>query len=637
VQKLFKGRIQTACGLILCLLVAGPVLAGQAGGVTITNRVPAVDEMTKGPAAPGSNRIVGLANALERADLEASIRSVYERFGEISRASSDEITFQISDITTYLPNQFDEILWLSLFDPPTGPTIETVPYELQGALPSMSVVNFRSAWQETDSTGWYAQDFLKEAGRLRVAGALDKLAAWDPARLDGIAAVSSFEVKVRFQERSRSYRAMILWKPLPSDSLLFTLVDHVVPGVELAYHEDRQVVRRAELESRLSAGQDQKALDGCYITSSDVYGPTLTTNTITLGHSTGGHSGTLRVGRHCATTSYCSSTCQPYAAQQDCAEYGSISNPLYWHKVSTAIQVSSIEGLATAPSQCGYAFGCAVKSCLLGACSGVSFGVSGYGASITLSATGAVLTDMSLNYGAGCSGALEKIPRTTCRCCSSTSGVVVLDVNGGDPLHLPSSDIPLRRLEESDTMHHGQKVRYLMGEWALVSYSPGTKQAGSRAKILGSSSEAFSQSTVEAVSSMLTSSGSGAKGSAAGEQTALIVAPPPHEANSRNIPIPELRVAGGRPPAGSRQGKVLVLADFAEDHRLQALYVLHNTVGGVTPELARYLEKAISLGGRDDEQHRVVVFAVLSIGRSVEVESTFSYLPKCCCGTEFCV
>jgi hypothetical protein len=112
------------------------------------------------------------------------------------------------------------------------------------------------------------------------------------------------------------------------------------------------------------------------------------TTTISVGHSSGGHSGSLRVGRTCRTTNYCSSTCSPYAAFQDCAEFGSISNPLYWHKSSYSVAVSSVEGLNSNPSQCGYAYGCAVKSCLLGACGGL-IRTPGFGASIQLHVTGA--------------------------------------------------------------------------------------------------------------------------------------------------------------------------------------------------------------------------------------------------------
>lgn len=572
---------------------------------------------------------------IDRADLEGSIRDIYSRFSRVAQASGDAITFQISDITTYRSNQFDEVLWLSLFDPPAGPTIETVPREKMGDLPSLSVVNFRSTWKAVDDTQWNPEDFRKAAGAMRAAEALDRLAEWDPARLSEVAAVSSFAVEVHFQEKTRSYRALVTWKPLSSGALLFTLVDHVVPGVDLAFGEERTVVSREEIEHQAPSGREQEKVLGCYVTSQDLYGPVLTTNTKTEEHSSGGHSGSLRVGRTCSTTSYCSSICNPYTAYEDCAEYGTITNPLYWHKKTFASKVDSIEGIAGAQSQCGYAYGCAVKSCLLGTCSNVSFGFSGYGASITAQATGAVLRDLSLHYGGYCAGAVDK-PGPICRCCGAATSVMVVDLPGGEAHALPSKEVPLNRLEESDVMHHGQNVRYLMGEWALVSYAPGSKEAGPRARILGQSSGAFSQEGVDAVAETL-ASGPAAKRAAPGEQMALLVAVPPHEANSRFIQMPDLKVAGGRPPAGSGHGTVLVLADFADDHHLQRFHILHDTLGGVSPELARHLEKAVSLKGNPKELHRVVAFALLSIGDSVKLESDFSYLPKCCCGTESCI
>jgi hypothetical protein len=104
--------------------------------------------------------------------------------------------------------------------------LETVPYEKMGDLPSLNVVNYRSTGRTSIPPSGMPK-FQKEAGGPRVAAALQQLAAWDPARLSGVAAVS-YNVTVRFQEEPdlpRPVWSPHLQRPHP--------IDHVVPGVDL--------------------------------------------------------------------------------------------------------------------------------------------------------------------------------------------------------------------------------------------------------------------------------------------------------------------------------------------------------------------------------------------------------------------
>ena len=625
------------CALIVCLLAGPSVLANDGGGITLTDRIPAAAKnLPLRTLHPNSDPTGSTDDILDRADLENSVRSIYDRFVEASRLSGDDVSFEINDFTTYRRGQFDEIQWIDLFSLPSGNVIETVPYERLGNLPSQSMVHFRSSWQQSDQQFRIASDFTKATASLRASDALQQLAEWQPQVLRGIAALSSYQVKVDFEGQSRTYRAMVLWRPLSNDTLFFTLADHVVSGVSLTFGEDRQVVSREVFDGVNDLEGPQEKL-GCYSSSTDTYGPTLTTNTITLGHSSGGHSGTLRVGRHCTTNVACTSSCSPYAANQNCAEFGSISNILYWHKKANSVALSSIDGYNGAPSQCGYALGCAVKDCLLGIfCGGISFGLSGSGASITLHASGSVLTDMSLNHGGGCPGAVQIEPPCV-GCCDEVTTVAVLDLqDSGGPLVLPSDKIALRRLEESPAMHHSEPVRYLMEEWALVSYNADLDKAMSPARIMAHSTYGLDSAVVDGLSNAL-SAEARTKGATTGERMALLVALPPHEANSRKIEMPRLQVASGPLPMKATPGKVLVRADFSDDHQLQGLQILHDSVGGVSRELALYLEKALSLQRFTDEEHRVVAFALLSVGDAVTVDDSIIFLPKCCCGAEFCV
>jgi hypothetical protein len=636
--KTGRKAVRGACWMASLLLAAGPAFAVGAAEVTLTNQVPSPEGRQAGPQASmslagGSDQWAGI---LDRVDVEQSIRDIYQRFADAARASGDGIRFEISNVTTYRPSQFDEILWLSLFTLPDGLVIQTIPSQRAGALPSEDVVTFRSAWEPAEKTFEGAQELTKAIPLLTAASALDQLAEWNPARLRGVVAASSFDVRVQFAGRNRAYRAMVLWKPLSSDALLFTLVDHVVPGVDLAFSENRPVVTHEEFDSGIG-GPELAPRFGCISTFFDLYSNILTVTGFQY-HTTGNHSGSLRLGRTCQTTVGCSSYCTPYQAYSNCSDWGSVSNPLYPHYMFYSAAVDSIDGYgAGVASQCGYALGCAVKECFLAICGGgVNFGVSGYGGSIALRAVSSVLGDLSVHQGGNCPGAESADPPCH-HCCESANQVITMSLRGGgEPIQLPSAEIPLTRHERSDVMHHGQQVSYLMGEWALVSYTSDEQQGASSA-ILAQSSPAFSEARAAEVSTTLAAELSTRGAAAGGKQVALMVAVPSHEANSRYIPMPDFKVAAGRPPAGSQRGEVLVRADFSEDHHLQDLRILYDDLGGVSRDLALYIERAISLNAPPDELHRVVVFALLSVGDSLGIESTISYLPKCCCGGEPCI
>jgi hypothetical protein len=223
-------------------------------------------------------------------------------------------------------------------------------------------------------------------------------------------------------------------------------------------------------------------------------------------------------------------------------------------------------------------------------------------------------------------------------CGSSVSQVSVLSLDGGDPLTVSTDAVALSRLEKSDVMHHGDEVSYLMGEWAVLAYgAPASATKSSQSvRTLRSSSPEFAVSQEKMLAGTLTKGWDASL--ALGERISIVVATPPHEANSRQIPMPSLKLAADGLPLGVGNGKVAIRADFSEEGLLQDFEILHDTtLSGVSPSLAAHIEKALSLERVSSKEHRVVVFAVLSVGESLKVDSSLVYLPKCCCGTHFCV
>ncbi len=241
---------------------------------------------------------------------------------------------------------------------------------------------------------------------------------------------------------------------------------------------------------------------------------------------------------------------------------------------------------------------------------------------------------------ADCNCVGQRFDTPGCRppiCEALVTGLTVLPLTGSNPVQLPTEPVRLRRLEESDVMHHGEDVSYLMGEWAILDYgtSSATTKSAPSIRTLSSSSSEFASSMTSRFRG--TRSTVPSRKAGIGDGIAIIVAAPPHEANSRDIPMPSLKVSAGMLPVGAGSGKIAIRADFSEDGVLQKFDILYDTMGGVSPQLATHIEQALSLERLSQKEHRVVAFAVLSVGASLEIESSLPYLPKCCCGDQFCI
>lgn len=222
----------------------------------------------------------------------------------------------------------------------------------------------------------------------------------------------------------------------------------------------------------------------------------------------------------------------------------------------------------------------------------------------------------------------------TCECndpphpCSTVApGVEMMSLSDAAlPFKVAPTPFGLTRLEDSGVFHHGEQIRYLMGEWALLTYTGG-KAGLPQVEVAKTSSEAYARTRA----ADLTRSLWPLRGDLApGRHSVLMVSVPDHPDNTRSIALPELHLEDAR-LAGVGEGEALVLADFADDRSLQELTVLDDTVGGLTPAAVEQLRGALSLDYFSDDSHRVVAFAVVELGESPQLKSSFAYMPKCCC------
>jgi hypothetical protein len=634
---MFRLRTRAGTGSALALLaVLTLTSAVQAGSNSIT--------LLRHPTEPGSTptKLEGSPNPLDRLDFEASIREIYGRFTEITRKSGNEVRFVISDVVVYRPNQYDQLSWSEIGEVEPGPTIPTTLVSRERDLPSQVEYGYEAKWQEApaEAAETFAQ-FQRSAAGMTLAQIIDATQKEAPDKAVPIEAVARFTVTTTLAGRSRTYKSSAFWRAWAPDTVAFWLSERVVSRVEDAWSEDRPIRPVPELDNASPAPETTSPAANsrysCRTTSRFYNLPGANTYGFE-GHTSGNHGAALSVPLTCSTTAACTSHCvtqQPYTS---CTETGA-TGAIFRHEIHNARHSSSISGLGPGlTSECGYAWGCAVRECfrIFPFCSSIQFGVSGNGAQVALRADASALVDLGTQKGATCPAAIPIDDRDGPPCEEETPGMVALDLHGqGEPISLGTGAVKLRRLEPSTTMHHGHAVSYLMGEWALVSV-PGASGGGAAgAEVQGATVEDFGAGVVAGLSDTLSAR---LTASASGKREALVVAVPLHEPNSRRIPLPALQLEAGAAPISvptAHRGRALLLADFGEDHTLQKLSVLHSTAF-VSRELALHFERSLKLTPQTAEPHRVVAFVLVDVGAKLEIVSQLMYLPRCCCGDYFC-
>ncbi len=207
--------------------------------------------------------------------------------------------------------------------------------------------------------------------------------------------------------------------------------------------------------------------------------------------------------------------------------------------------------------------------------------------------------------------------------CSATSTTLtVTSVESGATVRRSEGTYSLRR---RDSQEH---VRFLLDDWAVVSYLPAPGGAPI-VDLLASSSPTFAAAALESVRS---------GGSLASPQRLLVVEAPVHPRNSRYIPTPSIRLLKAAHATELPSGELVVRADFAQSGRLTELKLLQSTLRDAAPALQE-LRRRLRVAYKTAKRHRVIAFLVVTTGDDLSLLSSQPVLPQCCCGTDepFCV
>jgi hypothetical protein len=331
-------------------------------------------------------------------ELENVVRKAYERLAKLTAAAGEGVEITLSDFQTLRADQLGEVLWTELATLPAGDVIDVVPESHRDAVAGLTTVRYRASWRWHDED-WMATDGGRQMIGMSVSDVLREVAKDDPVYA-GVAAVTGYQVRVRLDERERTYRAAVLWVPgeRPGQATFFAL-DHILQGVEEAAREKRPTPAEAPL--RLDRVTAQSSWGTCYSWTDTRTRPRTATGT--NGHfGSGMHYSGADFSITCRCDAACNSTCDAYVYNPICADTGGFTGDAC-HKMSSAIDASSDwrgDG-TTSGAACAAGLACAQKACLFCACSlGVS--VSAFGANVTFGTSGGPDWTGHLQFTATC-------------------------------------------------------------------------------------------------------------------------------------------------------------------------------------------------------------------------------------------
>lgn len=308
----------------------------------------------------------GAANRPSKAAVDRILKKAYMTLASYTAGAGRQVSFRITDQKFIKVQDFDHVLWVDVATMPGGNMVDMA-REVRSYDGAAVAVLYRPSWSAA------AENYLDtpEGRDLAVMSVAEVLAALrvEQPEFREVTGVSSYQVEVELDGRSRSYRAAILWFPDPHGRYArISFLDHITQGVENAALE-------RPLRPRPPLDLDALEKDGkfCRATSKNT-----TRNQIQTGREghllrfdgtyDGWHIAEVSTLFSCECASDCSQTCTPTFNYAICADSGNTYGMC--HKmVSTAAletrssdDASSISAGGTGGQGCAAGFGCVMKA-----------------------------------------------------------------------------------------------------------------------------------------------------------------------------------------------------------------------------------------------------------------------------------
>jgi len=308
---------------------------------------------------------------------ELIVREAYGKLAEISTAAGEGVRFEIRFLPTLDATEFGQHVWLDLVTMPGGEMIDMAREARRNGAKGREVVIYKPQWKTSDA------DYLTSPEGLRLPGmtvdqVLEEIAASQPDA-GATEAMTPYEVTVTYQERSRTYRAAVMWLPPKRgvDATVFFL-DNITQGLENAVRE-RPNPKAVEPPVKSLPPVDFPNKTVCQETSTFVT-PSPRSESSSSGHLWGRHWSEAGAEFACHCYSNCYSECIPTLPQRACDDSGTPYT--FCHVMATNAQYqngSSGAGLSAGAS-CAAGHGCIEKACPFCSCGlgiGILFGTGG--------------------------------------------------------------------------------------------------------------------------------------------------------------------------------------------------------------------------------------------------------------------
>lgn len=199
---------------------------------------------------------------------EAEVRALYTEAARNLQAAGHDIALEVHHVATIPPEQFDRYKTYEMFSMGEGICLYVEPHTHGTNLQMPDGSQTEIDRFITFHLEWRPDYWLLNAGperaelfqSLRTQSFADYMetAAQDDESLAAVEAVTSFEVHLSFEGRSRVYRGMVVWFPEGSAERQYALVDQIVLQLDTTLKPELPIRPEEDLKKPVEIPKDLK-------------------------------------------------------------------------------------------------------------------------------------------------------------------------------------------------------------------------------------------------------------------------------------------------------------------------------------------------------------------------------------------
>lgn len=350
---------------------------------------------------------IRLANGVQTDAFDDVIHRAYDRLAE---ASTEPIRFEVQELRTLDRKALSTLRLRDVSTLPSGELLKATRRAPTGEALSMTL-----EWIDVGGSHELTPGG-QEVSNWTLDQILEKNQEVDPL-LARVEYLTTYRVRVNYQDRQRLYRALFLWLDDGQGGFAPTPVDHVIQGLDLVVRnlnepksDEQEIESRIDFEHSPTINRRTAAATSCV---ANEFHPAWAGDQLqlhsdhVLGDGPSWHGISWGIHFNCSCSGDCSQECgiSPHALLNECKEIGPTGT---CHKMSEPSLAFS-HGMSRPglpPASCKFGIGCAWKKCVGCLCGSASINV-GYtntfgGAGVQLSIMAAEGTAITLEQPYWC-------------------------------------------------------------------------------------------------------------------------------------------------------------------------------------------------------------------------------------------